>query len=210
MAASWKSSLETEGYDEVPDVSWRISERGTWEETKEIPKSSLGWRLERHVPRWWERHQEHRAGCVAAVIEWRGAEGLQAWWARAGPSGHTQDSGLYKCIRSYQDVLRRESDHIFYFYIIAVVRGQSCSVTKSCPILWEPHELQHVSLFFHHLLEFLKPMSIESVMPSNHLILCQPLLLLPSIFPSMSLFQWAGSLRQVTQVLKLHLQGQSL
>ena len=30
----------------------------------------------------------------------------------------------------------------------------------------------------------LKPMSIESVMPSNHLILCRPLLLLPSIFPS--------------------------
>ena len=30
----------------------------------------------------------------------------------------------------------------------------------------------------------LKPMSIESVMPSNHLILCSPLLLLPSIFPS--------------------------
>ena len=29
-----------------------------------------------------------------------------------------------------------------------------------------------------------KPMSIESVMPSNHLILCYPLLLLPSIFPS--------------------------
>ena len=29
-----------------------------------------------------------------------------------------------------------------------------------------------------------KPMSIESVMPSNHLILCRPLLLLPSIFPS--------------------------
>ena len=30
-----------------------------------------------------------------------------------------------------------------------------------------------------------KPMSIESMMPSNHLILCHPLLLLPSIFPSM-------------------------
>ena len=31
-------------------------------------------------------------------------------------------------------------------------------------------------------------MSIESVMPSNHLILCRPLLLLPSIFPSMGVF----------------------
>ena len=35
---------------------------------------------------------------------------------------------------------------------------------------------------------FLKPMSIESVMPSNHLILCRPLLLLPSIFPSTRVF----------------------
>ena len=35
---------------------------------------------------------------------------------------------------------------------------------------------------------FLKLMSIESVMPSNHLILCRPLLLLPSIFPSLRVF----------------------
>ena len=33
-----------------------------------------------------------------------------------------------------------------------------------------------------------RPMSIESVMPSNHLILCCPLLLLPSIFPSTRVF----------------------
>ena len=33
-----------------------------------------------------------------------------------------------------------------------------------------------------------KPMSIESVMPSNHLILCHPLLLQPSIFPSIGVF----------------------
>ena len=34
----------------------------------------------------------------------------------------------------------------------------------------------------------LKPISIESVMSSNHLILCHPLLLLPSIFPSIRIF----------------------
>ena len=34
----------------------------------------------------------------------------------------------------------------------------------------------------------LRLMSIESVMPSNHLILCCPLLLLPSVFPSISFF----------------------
>ena len=36
----------------------------------------------------------------------------------------------------------------------------------------------------HHLLELVRLLSIESVMPSNHLILCRPLLPLPSIFPS--------------------------
>ena len=40
----------------------------------------------------------------------------------------------------------------------------------------------------HQLPEFTKPTSIESVMPSNHLILCCPLLLLPSIFPSITVF----------------------
>ena len=40
----------------------------------------------------------------------------------------------------------------------------------------------------------LKLMSIESVMPSSHLILCHPLLLLPPIPPSISLFQWVNSL----------------
>ena len=40
------------------------------------------------------------------------------------------------------------------------------------------------SLFFTISWSFLKLMSIESVMPSNHLVLCRPLLLLPSVFPS--------------------------
>ena len=37
---------------------------------------------------------------------------------------------------------------------------------------------------YHQLPESTKLQSIESVMPSNHLILCRPLLLLPSVFPS--------------------------
>ena len=41
----------------------------------------------------------------------------------------------------------------------------------------------------------LELMSIESVMPSNHLILCRPLLLLPSIFPSIRVFSNESALR---------------
>ena len=44
------------------------------------------------------------------------------------------------------------------------------------------------SLSFTISLSLLKLMSVESVMPSNHLILCHPLLLLPSIFPSIRVF----------------------
>ena len=40
----------------------------------------------------------------------------------------------------------------------------------------------------HHLPELLKLMSIESVLSSNHLIICWPVLLLPSIFPSIRVF----------------------
>ena len=40
----------------------------------------------------------------------------------------------------------------------------------------------------HYLLEFAQLMSIGSVMPSNHLIVCHPLLLLPSVFPSIRIF----------------------
>ena len=48
----------------------------------------------------------------------------------------------------------------------------------------------------HHQLQSLpKLMSIESMMPSNHLILCHPLLLLPSIFPSIRVFSNESALR---------------
>ena len=56
----------------------------------------------------------------------------------------------------------------------------------------------------------LKLMPIESVMLSNHLILCRPLLLLPSIFPSIrGLFKWVSSSHQVAKILELQLQHQS-
>ena len=67
----------------------------------------------------------------------------------------------------------------------------------------------------HYLLSLLKLMSIESVMPSSHLILCCPLLL-PSIFPSITIFSSASVLRirwskygasASTSVLPMNIQG---
>ena len=50
------------------------------------------------------------------------------------------------------------------------------------------HGLQHTRLPITNPWSLLKLMSIESVMPSNHLIFCHPLLFLPSIFPSIRVF----------------------
>ena len=70
-----------------------------------------------------------------------------------------------------------------------------------------PHGCQ-ASLSFTISWSLLKLVSIELVMPSNHLILCHPLLLLPSIFPSIRAFSNESSLHQVAKVLELQLQHQ--
>ena len=59
-----------------------------------------------------------------------------------------------------------------------------CSVAQSCLTLCDPMDCSMPGLPVHHqFLEFTpKLMSVESVMPSNHLVLCRPLLL-PSVFP---------------------------
>ena len=54
---------------------------------------------------------------------------------------------------------------------------------------------RQASLSINNSWSLLKLMSIELAMPSNHLILCRPLLLLPSIFPSISVFSDESALR---------------
>ena len=63
------------------------------------------------------------------------------------------------------------------------------SVAPSCPNLCDPMKGSMPGfLSITNSQSLLKLMSIESVMPANHLILCCPLLLLPSIFPSIRVF----------------------
>ena len=64
------------------------------------------------------------------------------------------------------------------------------SVTQLCDSLFVTPRTaaRQAPLIFTVSLSLLKLMSIESMMPSNHLILCRPLLLLPSIFPSSRVF----------------------
>ena len=64
-----------------------------------------------------------------------------------------------------------------------------CSVAKSCPTLCNSIDSSRAgSPVLQYFLVFLRFMSIELVMLSNHLILCHPLLFLLSIFPSMRVF----------------------
>ena len=69
-------------------------------------------------------------------------------------------------------------------------------VTQSYPTLCNPMDCSTTGFSAHHQLpELAQIMSIESVMPSNSLILCHPLLFLPSIFPSIRLFSIKWVLR---------------
>ena len=80
------------------------------------------------------------------------------------PCGHEKHHHYYHCLSSIQLL-----SHVWHFVTPWTAAYQaSLSITNS--------------------LSLPKPMSIESVMPSNHLILWHPLLLLPSIFPSIRVF----------------------
>ena len=68
---------------------------------------------------------------------------------------------------------------------------QFSSVAQSCPTLSDPMNRSTPGLPVHHQLRLT---SIESVMPSSHLILCRPLVLLPSIFPSIRVFSYKSTL----------------
>ena len=77
------------------------------------------------------------------------------------------------------------------FWLLCTV-SQFSSVAQSCRSLCDPMDCSTPGLPVHHQLitnmSLLKLMSMESVMPSNHLFLCRPLLLPPSIFPSIKVF----------------------
>ena len=73
---------------------------------------------------------------------------------------------------------------------------QFSSVTQSCPTLWTPRTAAHqASLSITNSQSPPKPMSIELVMPSNHLIFRRPFLFLPAIFPWIRVFSNDSALR---------------
>ena len=79
--------------------------------------------------------------------------------------------------------------HMYFCVQISLFYEDDCLVPQSCPTLQDPMNAAcqaFLSLTISHSL--FKLVSIESMMPSNHLILCHPLRVLPSVFPSIRVF----------------------
>ena len=81
------------------------------------------------------------------------------------------------------------------FSIKSTLVSQFSSVAQLCPTLCDPMNCSMPGLPVHHISQSsLRLTSIESVMPSSHLILCRPLLLLPPIPPSIRIFSSESTL----------------
>ena len=71
-----------------------------------------------------------------------------------------------------------------------------CSAAQSCPTLSNPMDCSTLGFpVLHHLPELGQIHVHQALFPSNHLILCHPTLLLPSIFPSIRVFSNESTLR---------------
>ena len=94
---------------------------------------------------------------------------------------------MYICTGIFlEQIPKRLFKKNMYKFLIMLNSVQSLSFVQLFVTLWTA--AHQVSLSITNSWSLLKFMSIESVMPSNHLILCHPLLLPPSNFPSIRVF----------------------
>ena len=96
-------------------------------------------------------------------------------------------AGYWRVLKNSVAIPERNKDLLQFSSV------QSLSRVRLFVITWTP--VCQASLYITNSWSLLKLISIESVMPSNHLILCCPLLLLPSIFPSIRVFSNQSDLR---------------
>ena len=104
------------------------------------------------------------------------------WWTSAVGPLNSSPSDQIQGQRIRQNLKTEKKD--FSLYAISSVQ----SLSRVWLFVTSCTAAHQASLSITNSQSLLKFMSIESVMPSNHLILCRPLLLLPSIFPSIRIF----------------------
>ena len=109
-----------------------------------------------------------------------------------GVGCHFLLQGIFPTQRSNPRLLHWQVDSLPRSHLVSPyekIQFNNSSVTQSCPTLCDPMDAAcQASLSVTNSQSLLKLLSIDLVMPSNHLILCHPLLLLPSIFPSIRIF----------------------
>ena len=112
--------------------------------------------------------------------------------------GVRNKSFLTKLTGGWNSISNRMNLTLFIFSFLLNSMGITVfsSVAHLCPALWEPMDRSTpASLSITNSRSSLKLMSIESVMPPSHLIICRPLLLLPPIPPSIRVFSNESILR---------------
>ena len=130
----------------------------------------------------WEDPLEDGIATHSSILAWRIPMDRRAW--RATVHGVAKSRTWLSNEAQFSSVQSLSRVWLFVTQWIAAHQA-SLSITNSRSIL--------------------KLTSIDSVMPSSHLILCHPLLLLPPIHPNISLFQWVNSSHEVAKVWEFQL-----
>ena len=143
----------------------------------------------------WEDPLEKGMATHSGICAWRIPMHREAWWTAVHGSqrvGHDEQLSTHTYIQFFRfpshlghhralrefPVLYSRFSLVIYFNVVSWVLHSVTPWTTEC----------QASLSIANSQSLLRLMSIELVMPSNHLILCRPLLLLPSIFPSIRVF----------------------
>ena len=156
----------------------------------------------------WEDHLEEDMAACSSILAWRipmDKEGLHSGLQSMGLQRVRHD-----WVTKHMFLPRYSSSFCSWkaeslYMLISPVSGQSLSNVQFFVTLWTA--AHQTSLSFTISWSLLK--LIESMMPSNHLILYHLLLLLPSVSQHQDLFRWISFSHQMAKVLEFQLQHQS-
>ena len=125
-------------------------------------------------------------GTHCSILAWSIPMNIETWWATV--HGVTESDTTEQPSTAHTTLNCSLSWDPRKRHLILTSAGCCCSVTPSRLILCDPMKCSQASPSFTISWSLLNHITIESVMPSSYLVLCFPLLLLPSIFPRIRVF----------------------